>query len=118
MSDLTSKLLHLLARIPDGTLLTCHQISLLWGGGKATSRLIPKLILDYRLHHPDRLHYPWHRLLKSNGELVASADRRLLLQDSKLLEKEHIEVVAGKVPLACLKQRQITSLSLSLLLSD
>jgi methylated-DNA-protein-cysteine methyltransferase-like protein len=89
---------HVLAIIPQGKVVSYGQLADLAGlPGRA------RLAGTALKHVPEKSGLPWHRVLRSNGQLAFPSGSEAFLRQSKLLLKENIVVKNGRVDL---KQHQ------------
>lgn len=78
--------------IPEGSVASYGQIAELAGiprGARLVGRALGQV--------PDDFEVPWHRVLRSSGQLAFEKDSRAFRRQARLLAAEHVEVRKGKV---------------------
>ncbi len=93
-TEFSQEVLKLIKAIPKGKVATYGYIARLAGhprGARAVGWLLHSCTMSHNL--------PWQRVLKSGGELSFPANSPNYFQQKKLLEKEGIIVLNGRVDL-------------------
>jgi methylated-DNA-protein-cysteine methyltransferase-like protein len=83
---------HIVRRIPHGRVSTYGQIARLAGIARRAR------FVGYALHHlPPGMPIPWHRVINARGTISFPAGSANYTEQRRLLEREGIRFIGGKV---------------------
>lgn len=90
-NDVKNKILQTIRKIPFGSVLSYGQVAV-EAGVPGRARLVAKILAD-----SEEESLPWHRVLRSSGQIAFPVDSAMFVEQRTRLMSEGVSVLSGRV---------------------
>ncbi|MBP7370154.1 MAG: MGMT family protein [Arenimonas sp.] len=90
-NDVKSKIIEAIRKIPFGTVSTYGVVANM-AGVPGRARLVAKILSESEVEN-----LPWHRVLRSSGQIAFPVDSKMYIEQRNRLRAEGVLVTSGRV---------------------